>query len=362
MDPEITWTVKPSPIDLAEESAKDEWVGEYIRFYEQYFSVNTDKHAADYLGRLGDRLILNVWHNVPGRVDGLKSLTRSDVESRLKAAFGKTYPAFNHPVYITGTGLHDTYPLFADARMAQFEGQPHFQAVTYRDYTIATIQPGYWDQNVRTPGSFLPRAGGKRFREAWARVHANKTIDRVYVESFNEYDEGSGIYAGDPGPPLREASNKSLDTWSDIGNAREYIDTTAVGASRFNQTPDYGAKILWHNLPTHMRPNEERTVTVVVRNEGDLAWTGAGEIKLGQQEFFDGEVVFGAGRYPIDDSEHEIPLYGGIFRGRPIAFRVHLTAPKTPGVYVNHWAMVHENMRWFGEVLEHTITVTADGE
>ena len=36
----ITWNEQP-PVDLATVAGKDEFVGQYIRFYNQYFSVNT---------------------------------------------------------------------------------------------------------------------------------------------------------------------------------------------------------------------------------------------------------------------------------------------------------------------------------
>jgi len=62
----------------------------------------------------------------------------------------------------------------------------------------------------------------------------------------------------------------------------------------------------------------------VVRNERDLSWTGAEDYKFGQKEYLAGEVLFGPGRYLIDDTQNEIPVYGGIFRGQPMVFEFDL--------------------------------------
>ena len=69
---------------------------------------------------------------------------------------------------------------------------------------------------------------------------------------------------------------------------------------------------------------------------------------------------FGSNRYTIDDTKHDIPDYGGIFRGRTIAFHLQVTAPSTTGVYETNWKMLQENVAWFGETLTKSITVTTD--
>jgi hypothetical protein len=109
-----------------------------------------------------------------------------------------------------------------------------------------------------------------------------------------------------------------------------------------------------------MLPGETRRVQVVVRNEGDVAWSAAEDYKFGQQEWRDGEVVFGPGRFLIDDVANEVPVYGGIFRGRPLLFEIDITAPLEHGVYATHWGMAQEHVAWFGEELELTITVAAE--
>ena len=106
------------------------------------------------------------------------------------------------------------------------------------------------------------------------------------VESWNEYDEGSGIYAANPGPPYIKpgSGNTNTDTWSSTNDPYQYIKTTAAGARQFNDTTDRGATILWNNLPTTMGPGQTRTAQVIVRNDGDVSWTGAAGFKLGETE------------------------------------------------------------------------------
>ena len=163
-----------------------------------------------------------------------------------------------------------------------------------------------------------------------------------------------------PGRPTSTGNgNTNTDTWSSTNDPYQYIKTTAAGARQFNDTPDLGATILWNNLPTTMGPGQTRTVQVIVRNDGDVSWTGAAGFKLGE---LNDPTMFGPGRYLIDDTTNEIPTYGGIFRGRPITFNVQLTAPTTSGTYTTHWQMVDENVAWFGQELTAPIAVALYGD
>ena len=57
--------------------------------------------------------------------------------------------------------------------------------------------------------------------------------------------------------------------------------------------------------------------------------------------------------YTLDD----IPLFGGIFRGRAKTFNAEITAPEIPGTYLTHYQMIQEGNTWFGDTLEVEITV-----
>jgi hypothetical protein len=90
---------------------------------------------------------------------------------------------------------------------------------------------------------------------------------------------------------------------------------------------------------------------------GDISWTGAQQFAFGQQTTRPGEVLFEPGPSLLDDTQNEIPIYGGIFRGRPVTFQVELIAPTTPGTYLTHWSMLDGSVGSFGQELDLTIQV-----
>jgi hypothetical protein len=356
LDPIITWDILPGDNNMNTTAGKDKFVDQYIRFFNQYYSVNQDAYADDYIAKYDGRVILDSWH--PHTVlSNVPALTREDVMTRLQAAFG-TNSIFSNDIYmVTTVGSVPNY-IFADEKVRQFEVHDYFSANLYNGIKTTQVKPGYWDQNVRNPGYLLPRDGGIHYTAAWDSVAADSDLTRVYIESFNEYDEGSGIYAGDPtnSPWIKPGSgNTGTDTWSSTDDPYEYLKTTATGAAVFNDTPNHDAKILWHDFPAHMLPGSTQQVSVVVRNTGDASWTAAADYKFGDKA--DNEAVFGLTRYLIDDLADEIPVYGGIFRGRPKTFELTLIAPTTPGTYEVIWSMLQENVEWFGEELVQMIDV-----
>jgi hypothetical protein len=357
LDPLITWDGHPM-VDLATDAGKDAFVAQYIRFYNQYFGANTDAYAADYIARQANKPILDTWH-VKLNCTNLSSLTRTDVSSRLAAALGTAHPYFTNGFVMVTTALHPPTLSFADEQVPQFEISQYYHPVTYNSIGAAQLKGGYWDQNIRNPGSFLARAGGVNYSNAWQQVN-RATTRRIYLESWNEFDEGSGLYAGtNSSPYIRPgSSNTNTDVWSTTGDPFEYIKTTARGAAGFNDTPWQSAKILWHNIPTNLTPGETRTVTVIVRNTGNASWTAAANYKLGQAGTDSASFVTGD-RVLIDDAQDEIPFYGGIFRGRPKKFTFTIQAPMTNGVYATHWQMLQEDSAWFGDTLSLSIHVSS---
>ena len=186
-------------------------------------------------------------------------------------------------------------------------------------------------------------------------------MDRVYIESFNEYDEGSGIYATRCDTIYTKTdggmNNTHTDTWSSTNDPYEYIKTTAVGAALFNDHETLDASILWDNIPETLSRAETFEATLVVRNNGNASWNSEQNFKFGELEALD-PVLFGPTRYLIDNTENDIPDYGGIFKGRTMTIHFKVTAPEVAGAYTTHWGMLQEGVAWFGDTLEVPITVT----
>jgi len=355
-DPIITYTIKGINGDASTVEGKDEIVSHYIRFYHQYYSQNSDEFADDFIYTLSNKPVLDVWH-VHLNIDNYPLLSREDVESRLSSEFGDEHPIFNNGIYMITTANSPTFS-FADEKTYQFEVHEYYKERDYNGILTSQIKPGYWDQNIRNPGYFLPRDGGRNYKDAWAKV--SSSVDRIYIESFNEYDEGSGIYAARTDTVFIKKdggmNNTETDIWSTENNPYDYLKTTAEGAALFNDIDSLGAKILWHNIPQELSRSETFIATIVVRNSGNEQWSAAKDFEFGEIESLD-PVLFGPARYLIDDTQDEIPEYGGIFRGRVKVFNIEITAPDTAGTFDTHWGMVRENMDWFGDTIETSITV-----
>ncbi|MDP5169895.1 MAG: T9SS type A sorting domain-containing protein [Bacteroidia bacterium] len=353
LDPLITWDGKPN-IDVATTEGKDSLAAQYIRFYTQYFTFNTDAYADDYIAKIEGKPILDTWH-VFLNVDNVDSLKKSDLSSRLSLAFGQTHPFFNNGIHMVTTALNFPIFSFSDERVAQFEINNYFHATTFNNIKSVQLKAGYWDQNIRNPGDFLPRDGGVHYADAWALI--DSSVNRIYVESWNEYDEGTGIYAGSVAPPFIKpgSGNTNTDTWSSSNDPYEYIKTTSVGAALFNDYPVLDAKFLRHTIPSQMNPNEQAVVYVTTRNEGTEKWSSNSGVSLRQDP--NDAVIFSSGGGVIDDAMHEIPLFGGIFRGRPIEFELQLSAPLQVGKVMTHWYMIKDGVA-FGDTLALPIEVS----
>ena len=370
-DPFITFSRGiEGPIDLATTAGKDKWVGEYRSFYNQYFATNDDPFAADFLGKIDSKPMLNSYVNPADSVLNNGSLTRSDVESRLRTSLAGTDPDFNNGVHLTRL-IASPAPTFADERIAQFEVNEHTVLYRNRDNNgvwTRMIKPGFWVDNL--PGNqdvFLPRDGGSHYREAWQAAQANKDngdpLYRVQIESWNEYDESSGIYAANTEPFYSEFNTEGRsDTWwsgdNPYGGPRAYINFTADAAAAFNDVPELDADILFEDLPDQLQVGERATVTFVIRNEGDESWNESKLIRLGQMDQVD-EAIFidGGNRVLIDPLSNEIPEFGGVFRGRPIFFTFDIVAPDMAGEYVTNFSMVQDGVTFFGENVRHTFLV-----
>ena len=73
-DPIITYTEAGTNGDASTVAGKDEIVSHYIRFYQQYYSVNFDAYADNYIYTQDSIPVLNTWH-AHLHIDNYGSLT-----------------------------------------------------------------------------------------------------------------------------------------------------------------------------------------------------------------------------------------------------------------------------------------------
>jgi hypothetical protein len=351
LDPFNLW--REASIDVSTPEGKEEFVRHYIRFFEQYLAENRDPAAESFLLRIDGRIVLTTWW-VAYLLRNLQALSRSDVESRLATALQGRIPTLRNGIHMMTTALVDPDLGFSDERTVMFSGYTYAIHSIHNDIHVWHVQPGYWDQNIRQPGYLMPRDGGKNYRRAWDIVVANKADDvhRVYVESWNEFDEGSGIYAADPSAPFCDtAMHDSFDVFSDREDPFEYIKTTADGAARVNGRPADDARIIDHAAPASVAAGEGFEVIVTVRNQGNARWLGRDGIGLAilRNDQIEGVV-------PLDDRGDEIPLYDGIFRGRPTTFVIPLEAPRGCQNVTFRFSMIR-GQKVFGESLSVSVAI-----
>ena len=369
LDPWLTWANFGGLIDLATTAGKNELVDQYVRFYDQYFDQNTDQYAEDYVAQINGKPVFNNWHfhedwgtRNPG------NLTRNDVESRVASAPSlNPYPIFNNGVYMIITATLNE-PSWADEQMHQFSLNGYFETETLNGRRTATLKPGFWNENgVESVQIFDPRNGGINFRNAWNSLIQTKnqapSIRHVVIESWNEYDEGSGLYEANTDPlyvypPGGYYQGLNTDTWSSTGDPREYIHQVADRAPDFTGRADRSAEFIWWSIPTTVAAGATFDVDLVVRNQGNNEWRASSDYKLGIPTSSPFTTPTGQRRYLLNDSQDEIPKYGGIFRGRPRTFNIQAKAPMVPGVHNLKFQMMQEGETWFGAILSIPVSVS----
>lgn len=279
LDPFYLW--RHEPIDVATENGQKEFVSHYIRFFQQYFAQNHDEQASSYLLTIDGKLVLSTWW-VANLLENVNCLERQHVLQLLKKELSDEIPQLHYGIYMMSTALIDPDLKFSDERMVMFSGYAYGIHSVYNSIDVWHVQPGYWDQNIRKPGYLLPRDGGKPYLRAWDAIVANMPhVNRVYVESWNEYDEGSGIYAADLSEiVVNEGMHSNTDIFSDKGDPYEYILTTAEGAAKINGRPAYDAAIIRHTIPDDCIQGENISFSVTVRNEGNTRWSWNDDIEL----------------------------------------------------------------------------------
>lgn len=346
-DPAITFYGPPDhqpPVDLSLPADRERFLAEYVRFYREYQSANPDADAWEPIATLNGRPMLNTWAVGPHRVLNKDVLTRDDLESYLARELGGP---FKNGVFMITLIPQDGF-VWADAFNRAFVGYTGDYVLF--DGICAAIKPGQWD----TLDRFLARNGGAGYTEAWERILAHPEVRLAIVESWNEYTEGTGIYEATPSANLSEPGYRPHeDTWGP--SPRTYIDLTAAAAAQFNMHPPRDAAFTRFTIPDRLPPGATGELQVRVLNLGDSEWSAAAGYALAPANAT--AERFGIAPAPVDDASHEVPRYGGVFRGRPVDFVLSATAPLVPGRYELALQMRHAATGAFGPRLVHPVLV-----
>jgi hypothetical protein len=326
LDPFGIWP--PMRIDVSTKEGKDEVVRHYVRFFNQYFSVNTDAHAASFLARIENRVVLGSWW-VYSILEKLEAFHKNDIEERLRVTFDARTPIFQNGIYIVSTALVDPDLSFSDERAVFFSGYAYCVLSVHRGVHVYHVQAGYWDQNIRQPGYHLPRHGGAQYKAAWDYIlYQCSPVHRVYIESWNEYDESSGIYAADPKVVNKLESNRSMvgDCWSNAGDPFEYIRTTARSVSVLKSIPEWDSLVLEFPREIECQSQEILTLRSTFRNTGSKQWTSE---DLPRPRFLANEAFFDLAAAVVEASPdvQDMDTFGGVFRGAPVSYRLSFRAP-----------------------------------
>lgn len=177
LDPLITSSEQPK-VDLATAQGRAAVADQYIRFCEQYLQYVTHPRAQAYLATIDGRPLLTTWHFLVNMTN-VDQMAREHLHAPLRDRLAARAPMFESPHYLITTALNNPVLSFTDERVAMFEINTDYHETTYSVTTSVQVKPGYWDQNIRKPGDFLPRAGGTHYAQARSQVHAG--VQRVHV-------------------------------------------------------------------------------------------------------------------------------------------------------------------------------------
>ena len=111
------------------------------------------------------------------------------------------------------------------------------------------------------------------------------------------------------------------------------------------------ASVVSISAPSPVLAGQVFSATVTMNNNGNLAWTSAGNYHLGSQSPQD-NTTWGFGRVNLQQDP--------VNAGANATFTFNATAPTTPGTYAFAWKMVQDGVQWYGATASMNITVNAN--
>ncbi|MDO8682444.1 MAG: NBR1-Ig-like domain-containing protein, partial [Armatimonadota bacterium] len=197
------------------------------------------------------------------------------------------------------------------------------------------VTPGYDDTCGAGGDLVMDRQNGATYDSRWTYAK-NAAPEFISITSFNEWHESTQI------EPAQTKTVPGLRVYQDYGSLdpNYYLDRTMYWKNQWKGNYIENAAYMADGMPSTMQPGETRDVSVVMMNTGDTTWTNAGGYKLGGYGDSD----------PFAGTRHEVDSAASVASFETYTFTFPFTAPSTPGTYHTDWQMVHESVRWFGEI------------
>jgi hypothetical protein len=296
---------------------------------------------------------IGFWHS--DTINGEDNAAVLDLKARFHTDFG------TDPYFIAHPNEWRNFPAVDEITL--MVGPPMHYYMGGRDPTGAptiNVEAGFWNPTSNT--FYLPRVGGSNYDAAWVSAQGQRATARhVWIDTWNETGEGSGIFAAQPVTytaadkgPCGQFVNLHDESWAT--DSRHYINVTRTQAMAWNDVSDLDASPIAGDAPTTMRAGERRYLTVAMQNVGDRTWAANGPLlALAAAARAEGFYI-DAPAAPLGDAI--ATRLGGVARGLPGVFTVLVTAPCTPGAHTLSMQMNDPAAGPFGKVYSASVTVT----
>jgi hypothetical protein len=339
--------------DLSTDAGRAYFYGHAQAFYKAAEAALGPAYAAAAIARFQQGLpAVGFWHSQS--MTGADNAAVLDFKSRFQTDFGTSCYLIAHP--------NDWNKFPAVDEITQMVGPPTHYLKTGHDAAgnpTINLEAGFWNPTSNT--FYLPREGGTHFDQAWASAQAARASARhVWIDTWNETGEGSGMFAGDtltytatdPGT-CNQFVNLHAESWGD--GSRHYIDVTRTQASAWNDVGELDATPLGSDAPIAMKPGERRYITVVMQNGGDATWQTPGpQLGLSAASAADDFHIAGPASPQSDDLSKR---FGGVARGLPGVFSLLVTAPCAAGKHTLSLEMIDGQQGRFGTAFSIDVTV-----
>jgi hypothetical protein len=342
-----------STLDLSTTAGRTFLYGHPQAYYQAAVTALGSVFGAAGTARFGGNPAIGFWHSVT--INGEDNAAVLDLKARFHTDFG------SDPYFIAHPNDWRNFPAVDEITL--MVGPPTHYFMGGRDPSGAptiNVEAGFWNPTSNT--FYLPRVGGGNYEAAWASAQAQRATARhVWIDTWNETGEGSGIFAAQPMSytaadtgPCGQFVNLHDESWGT--DSRHYINVTRAQATAWNDAPDLDASPIAGDAPATMHVGERRYVTVAMQNVGDRTWSTNGPtLALSASARAEGFFI----ETPVAAASDALAVrLGGVARGLTGVFTVLVTAPCAPGAHTLSMQMSDPSGGPFGKVYSASVMVT----